>query len=384
MPISSLSRRLKRVGLVSVSALALATSASSADEWVAERLRGGVFALENGQWVQLQRGDVVPDDRPVQTAADGRVSFTRGKERLDLGPGTQVQIFDVGASTQPYTTVRQYFGKVGVEAEVREVEHFAVETPYLAAVVKGTRFSVETTEGASRVDVERGEVSVSDNEGGQTASVAAGESASVGPEIGEIGGLGSIVTEVTPAQASTPVERPSISSTAGESSPSPVRDPAPGMEPNPGRPGTPPSDNNGTGAGNGNGGGNGGGSGGNNAPGNGGNGTSDGNGGNGNNGNGNGNGNNGGPGNGNPGNGNGGPGNGNGHGNGGDKPGVGNGPGGPGPGPGPGKGPGQSPGHGPGHDHDHDDDKDGPGKGNGNSNGPGKGNGNGPGKGRDD
>ena len=137
--------RLMRAGLLAVSALALATTVSSADDWVAERLRGGVFALENGQWVQLQRGDVVPDTRPIQTAEDGRVTFTRGKERLDLNPGTQVQIFDASAGALPYTTVRQFFGQVVVEAEVRNVENFAVETHYLAAVVKGTRFSVKNS-----------------------------------------------------------------------------------------------------------------------------------------------------------------------------------------------------------------------------------------------
>jgi hypothetical protein len=214
----TLLRRLRR-GLLVVSAVALASGSALADDWVAERLRGGVFALEDGQWVQLRRGDVVPDNRPIQTASDGRVTFTRGKERLDLSPGTQVQILDAGKGALPYTTVRQYFGEVGVEAEVRDVEHFAVETPYLAAVVKGTRFSVETGDEVSRVEVERGNVSVSDNDSGETTSVDAGQSAAVGPELGEI------ITQAVVAPSTGGADAPSLSAGGGGSAASSEADP---------------------------------------------------------------------------------------------------------------------------------------------------------------
>ena len=68
--------------------------------------------------------------------------FTRRLETLDLGPDTQVQIHDRGTAAKPNTVVQQHFGTVSVEAQVENVQHVAVETPYLAAVVKGTRFTV--------------------------------------------------------------------------------------------------------------------------------------------------------------------------------------------------------------------------------------------------
>jgi len=119
---------------------ALFAFGAAADEWVAERLRGGVFAYVGNDWVQLNRDDVVPDDRVIRTQASGRVTFVRDAESIEVGPNSQIQIID--KSGRRYTTVRQFYGKVEIEAEVQNVQHFGVRTPYLAAVVKGTKFSV--------------------------------------------------------------------------------------------------------------------------------------------------------------------------------------------------------------------------------------------------
>ena len=82
----------------------------------------------------------VPDSRAIRTLASGRVTFTGGNETVDIAPNTQIQIFAKGGR-KPFTTVKQYFGTVSVKAEVQQVQHFAVQTSYLAAVVKGTRFT---------------------------------------------------------------------------------------------------------------------------------------------------------------------------------------------------------------------------------------------------
>jgi hypothetical protein len=61
--------------------------------------------------------------------------------------------------------------------EKRNVKHFEVETPYLAAVVKGTQFSVTVGPTGTRVDVRRGQVEVSDFRSGQIAQVMPGQTA---------------------------------------------------------------------------------------------------------------------------------------------------------------------------------------------------------------
>lgn len=169
--------RLRAVSLGLAMVLGLTTTVL-ADDWQAFKLRGGVFAFVDEQWQQLARGDVVPDDRIVRTAPNGRVQFKRGAETIDLGPDTQIRIFD--RDGEKFTVVQQHFGDVAIEAERRDIQHFAVQTRNLAAVVKGTRFTVSVGDGVTEVDVNRGKVQVRDVTRSVMTDVAPGQSASVG------------------------------------------------------------------------------------------------------------------------------------------------------------------------------------------------------------
>jgi hypothetical protein len=114
----------------------------------------------------------------IRTLGMGSVEFQRGQERLGLGPDTQVQIYD-RVRARPFTTVKQYFGTVTVEAEVQDVQHFAVQNNYLAAVVKGTRFTVTADADSASVAVARGAVFVEDRATGNDVTVTVGQTASV-------------------------------------------------------------------------------------------------------------------------------------------------------------------------------------------------------------
>lgn len=152
-------------------------SAAFADDWVAVKLRGQVLQLVGGDWAKLQRGDVVPDDRVIRTLGNGRVDLQRDAEVISLGGNTQIQVKD--KTGKRFTTVQQHFGTVEIEAEVRNVQHFAVQTPFLAAVVKGTHFIVKSGKTESSVKVTRGRVEVSDNASGARVLVPAGQQATV-------------------------------------------------------------------------------------------------------------------------------------------------------------------------------------------------------------
>src|SRR3569833_340636 len=154
-------------------------TASFADDWTAAKLRGSVFQYVDGQWIRLERGMIVPDDRPIQTLGEGHVLFTRGKETIDVGPATQIRIIDRGTAAKPATTVSQYFGTVSIEAQVEDVQHFTVQTPYLAAVVKGTKFTVSASKVGTDVSVERGHVAVEDRHDHTHVLLAVGQSAGV-------------------------------------------------------------------------------------------------------------------------------------------------------------------------------------------------------------
>lgn len=163
----------------------LSVGAVRADDWTADKLRGQVLQLVDGQWQPLNRGMVVPDSRVIRTLAWGRVTFVRGNETVDIGPNTQIQIYDEGGR-KPFTTVKQYFGSVSVEAQVEEVQHFAVQTPYLAAVVKGTRFTVNSDANGASVSVQRGHVMVASYEDGDRETISVGQSAAVGATDGQV------------------------------------------------------------------------------------------------------------------------------------------------------------------------------------------------------
>lgn len=158
-----------------------AASAAHADDWTAARLRGTVLELVNGAWQPVHRNDVVPDETVIRTVANGYVDFTRGAETVSMNPDTQIRILDKGGA-KPFTTVEQAFGTVAVEAEVENVQHFAVQTPYLAAVVKGTRFTVTADGKGASVSVQRGHVEVDDKANKTHVTISIGQSARTGAD----------------------------------------------------------------------------------------------------------------------------------------------------------------------------------------------------------
>ena len=151
-----------------------------ADDWVVVKLRGVALQQVDGAWINLERGGVVSDDRTIRTLANARLELQRDEEILELGPDTQISIVD--RQGERFTTVTQSFGELVVDAEARNVEHFAVHTPYLAAVVKGTRFTVTTGSQGASIKVSRGEVAVEDVAAHLSAIVTAGQSASSGAD----------------------------------------------------------------------------------------------------------------------------------------------------------------------------------------------------------
>src|SRR4051812_37719811 len=144
-----------RAGLTAATFILLSTVVALSDDWTAAKLRGRVLQLVDQQWQPLQRGDIVPDGHVVRTLGGAQVQLTRGEETVDVGPDTQIQITDKPTGGKPFTTVKEAFGTVSVEAQVEQVQHFAVQTTFLAAVVKGTRFTVTAGRTGASVSVQR-------------------------------------------------------------------------------------------------------------------------------------------------------------------------------------------------------------------------------------
>lgn len=128
--------------------------------------------------------------------------LVRGEETILISPNSAIGIPKVRKEGLP-TSIIQQSGSILLEVEKRNVKHFEVETPYLAAVVKGTQFRVTVDKGESRVDVLRVQVEVMAFKSGQYALVMPGQAAQVaaqGSSALSLSGTGTL----SPIQQATP------------------------------------------------------------------------------------------------------------------------------------------------------------------------------------
>ena len=166
-------RRILTTALV----LAAASSACTAEEgaWSVGKSSGEVWITTTGaEQVSLKQEEALKPGDIIRTGRNGRVLLVRGEETILISPNSVI-----GLPTEKKdglsTTIVQQAGSILLEVEKRNVKHFEVETPYLAAVVKGTQFSVTVNAASTSVEVRRGQVEVSDFKSGQIAQVMPGQ-----------------------------------------------------------------------------------------------------------------------------------------------------------------------------------------------------------------
>lgn len=154
--------------------------AGSGWHWQVERVSGRVIVeTASGDTFAAKQGMIVRKGWKVQTGS-GRIVINRNEERFTVAPGSVVTLQPKGFLVRKMVLL-QDTGQVNVDVKRRWYRHFTVETPFLAAVVKGTRFEVEVTGRTASVKVERGTVGVHDFASGNRADVGAGQSARTNP-----------------------------------------------------------------------------------------------------------------------------------------------------------------------------------------------------------
>jgi hypothetical protein len=151
--------------------------AADDDAWAVSKSSGEVWVTTQGaQQVALGSDDVLKAGDTIRTGRNGRVLLSRGAETILIAPNSVVGL-PSAAQDGMATTILQRAGSILLDVERRNVKHFEVETPYLAAVVKGTQFRVTVGAGSTKVEVSRGQVEVSDFKSGQIAQVTPGQTA---------------------------------------------------------------------------------------------------------------------------------------------------------------------------------------------------------------
>ena len=170
-----------RVSSVLTAAFILATApaalAADGDDWIVGKSSGEVWLTGTGvHQASLKQEDFLKPGDTIRTGRTRRVLLKRGEETILISPNSVVGV-PAQRKEGLSTTIVQQAGSILLEVEKRNVQHFEVETPYLAAVVKGTQFRVTIDAGKTSVDVIRGQVQVADFKTGQIAQVMAGQHA---------------------------------------------------------------------------------------------------------------------------------------------------------------------------------------------------------------
>ncbi|PCJ61526.1 MAG: hypothetical protein COA65_00770 [Rhodospirillaceae bacterium] len=110
----------------------------------------------------------------VKTGANGRFVLKQGKDVITVSSNSEIEIPTKGSDS-----IFQSLGKVLFDMDRRPERRFSVGTPYLAAVIKGTIFTVNVDALGSSVDVHEGAVQVASLKGGNITIIRPGQRATV-------------------------------------------------------------------------------------------------------------------------------------------------------------------------------------------------------------
>lgn len=217
---------------------------SRADDgpWTVSEVAGAVRAMPvGGRAVALRPGDLVSAGDEVETGADGRLVLARGEATITVAPDSRMSLPEA-PSAGLTTTIMQELGTLLLKVNRKPQQHFEVKTPFLAAVVKGTTFTVSVDREGAAVHVVEGLVQVTDIDTRQSALVRPGQTATTTSQPG--GGL-----NVNDGAGTKPGDRGDAETGADRTETAAAEDSAPGNSENaPGQARKPEDDNSGPGS----------------------------------------------------------------------------------------------------------------------------------------
>ncbi len=152
--------------------------AATASEWTVIKVSQPTFySHAGGEWKQIVNGMRLPNNTWINTKRRGRVKLRRGGDVILVNPNSLTGITG-SQSAYGRIRVRHERGRIDLAIKKGRMNRVFVDTKLLAAVVKGTQFSVTSDGRTSTVSVARGLVGVVDNASGQRADVGTGQNVS--------------------------------------------------------------------------------------------------------------------------------------------------------------------------------------------------------------
>jgi len=183
-------RKVFAAVLTGVLALPLLTASAEAADWWIERMSGNVQIHDGESWIRLDADRELNAGDSIWTGRNGRIHLMNDQGSVLLAPRSLVKI-PAQALPNNFSVLFQTHGTVSANVDKRRTRHFSIQTPYLAAIVKGTEFDVEIERRQTNVSVSEGLVGVVDIDTGETVDVPAGSQVSTAAKAG--GPLGQVV-----------------------------------------------------------------------------------------------------------------------------------------------------------------------------------------------
>jgi len=163
---------------VATALLTTSGTAGAADVWRATKVAGEVrVEIAGAQAVPLTLEMAISAEASIETAASGSATLVRGEESVVVAPNSRLRL--PAPSADGFTRVIEEFGSLFFRVGKKTTPHFRVETPLLAATVKGTAFKVTVDHKGANVDVTEGLVLVQNNASADETLVPSGRTASV-------------------------------------------------------------------------------------------------------------------------------------------------------------------------------------------------------------
>ena len=166
-------------GLVLMTASLIASAAhAKATGWKISEASAGVTVSRDGQTRPGGRGAYLENGDVISTGKNARAVIVNGEQYAVIAPGSRLEITQPSAKGG-FVQFFERLGNVVFSVTKKTKPHFGVKTPYLAAVVKGTTFSVTVDASGASVQVVEGLVEVSTLDGGARDLLSPGNIAMV-------------------------------------------------------------------------------------------------------------------------------------------------------------------------------------------------------------
>ncbi|HVA12040.1 MAG TPA: FecR family protein [Stellaceae bacterium] len=196
---SSRIRCLVLIGLLFL----LPTIARAADpNWILVQTEGQVeVSAAGGAFMPVTLSNAIVPGSALRTGPGGRAVIENNGDRITVAPNSVFEL-PVQDPKVAMTQVKQPLGTLLYDMVPRGVDRFRVTTPYLAAVIKGTVFTVNVASDGAAVEVVRGIVEVTNGDGQLHALVYPGQTATASANLhGEIHLMGQPSKGVVPSDA---------------------------------------------------------------------------------------------------------------------------------------------------------------------------------------